>query len=142
MSARTLARTRGLVRRRERSSHNNGKVAIDSNAAISAIITGVHKKLARRCNAKTPFPPGLFIDSCNTEVGKADAAPDFMASPSQYSKLTAADPAHDYSLTKEQTENYVVSQTTIDELESKLFYHCLAHVADLRISKGFAAYLF
>ena len=63
----------GLFIKKRTKALNNGKTAVDSNAAISAIHSGVHLKLARRCNAKIPYPPGQFINSCNEEVDAEDA---------------------------------------------------------------------
>ena len=40
---------------------SSGKVIVDSKAAISAIQQGKQAELSRRCDVKTPYPPGKYL---------------------------------------------------------------------------------
>ena len=61
---------------------NNGKTAVDSKVAISAMLSGKHEALSRRSNARTPYPPGMYIDDIHASTKHEPS--DYMASPSNY----------------------------------------------------------
>ena len=111
---------------------NNGKTAVDSKAAISAMLSGKHEILTRRSNARTPYPPGMYIDDIHASTRHEPS--DYMASPSKYQEF-ATTKEESVILTAEQLEHYVINPMTIKNLEFDLFNYCLDHVSDERIRR-------
>ena len=124
--------TYGHFLRTRTKSLNNGKTAVDSKAAISAMLSGKHEVLSRRSNARTPYPPGMYIDEIHASTRSQPS--DYMASPSKYKEFTTTD-EDTIKLTAEQLEHYVINPMTIKNLETDLFNYCLDHVSDERIRR-------